>query len=59
MPNLNQKVLNNLPIYIPPLTLQQQFAAKIETIETQKEKYKAQLVDAEQLMAERMQYYFS
>lgn len=59
MPNLNQKVLNNLPIYIPPLTLQQQFAAKIETIETQKEKYKAQLADAEQLMAERMQYYFS
>ena len=51
--------LRNLSIIVPPLPLQQQFAAKIEAIETQKEKYKAQLADAEQLMAERMQYYFS
>lgn len=59
MPNLNQKILNSLPVFMPPITLQQQFAAKIEAIESQKEKYKAQLADAEQLMAERMQYYFS
>ncbi len=57
--NINLQFLNTLAIPVPPLILQQQFAAKIEAIESQKEKYKAQLADAEQLMAERMQYYFS
>ncbi len=57
--NINQKLLGNLPIPLPPLSLQNQFAARIEAIERQKQLYRQQLQDAETLMAERMQYYFS
>lgn len=57
--NINQKLLGNLPIPVPPLPLQQLFASKVEAIEKQKEQIRLQLTDAETLMAERMQYYFS
>ena len=57
--NINQKLLGNLPVPVPPLALQQQFAHRIEAIEQQKELKRFQLKDAETLMAERMQYYFS
>lgn len=57
--NINQKLLGNLPVPVPPLALQQQFAHRIEAIERQKELIRFQLKDAETLMAERMQYYFS
>lgn len=56
---LTKRVSNELQIPIPPLSLQQRFAAKIEAIEKQKELLRQQLSDAETLMAERMQYYFS
>ena len=59
MPNLNQGILASLKLPLPPLSLQQQFASKIEAFEKQKELIKSQLADAETLMAERMQYYFS
>ena len=59
MPNLNQKILSTLRLPIPPLALQQQFAEQVEAIEKQKEFLRQQLADAETLMAERMQYYFS
>ena len=59
MPNLNQGILSYLKLPLPPLSLQQQFASKIEVIEKQKEQIRLQLADAETLMAERMQYYFS
>lgn len=57
--NINQKLLGNLPIPVPPIEMQQQFANRVEAIEKQKELIKSQLADAETLMAERMQYYFS
>lgn len=57
--NINQKLLGNLPIPVPPIDLQKRFAMQIKTIERQKELIHQQLADAEQLMAERMQYYFS
>lgn len=57
--NINQKLLSNLPIPVPPIDLQKQFAERVESIEQQKELIRQQLADAEQLMAERMQYYFS
>lgn len=44
---------------LPPLTLQQQFATRVEQIEKQKELIRLQLADAKTVMAERMQYYFS
>ena len=46
-------------IPLPPLELQQQFASQVEAIEKQKDLLRQQIADAETLMAERMQYYFS
>lgn len=57
--NINQKLLNSLPIPVPPIELQHHFATQVESIEKQKELLRQQLADAETLMAERMQYYFS
>ena len=57
--NINQKLLSNLPIPVPPIDLQKHFAMQIEALNQQKELICLQLADAEQLMAERMQYYFS
>lgn len=57
--NINQKLLGNLPIPVPPIDLQKRFAMQVKMIERQKELICQQLADAEQLMAERMQYYFS
>ncbi len=51
--------IKNTAIPIPPLTLQKEFAEQVEAIEKQKELLRQQLADAEMLMAERMQYYFS
>lgn len=56
---LNLKVIKNFDVPIPPLPLQQQFAEHVEAIEKQKDLLREQLKDAETLMAERMQYYFS
>ncbi|MCD8393820.1 MAG: restriction endonuclease subunit S [Bacteroidales bacterium] len=57
--SINQKLIGNLPVPIPPLSLQQEFATKVEAIEKQKAWVREQLADAEMLMKERMQYYFS
>lgn len=56
---MNLTIVGNIKFIIPPLALQQQFAHRIEAIEQQKELIRFQLADAETLMAERMQYYFS
>ena len=58
-PVISNVVLKEIQIFLPPLTLQQKFAAKVQAIEKQKELLRQQLSDAEMLMAERMQYYFS
>lgn len=57
--NINQKILTNLPIPVPPIELQQHFATQVEAIEQQKDLIRQQLADAEMLLSERMQYYFS
>ena len=56
---LSISMIKGLDIIIPPLPLQQQFAERVESIELQKELIRKQLTDAEQLMGERMHYYFS
>lgn len=56
---LSISTIKGLDIIIPPLPLQQQFAERVESIELQKELIRKQLTDAEQLMGERMHYYFS
>ena len=57
--NINQKLLSNLPIPIPPIELQKKFENLVDSIYAQKKILREQLRDTEQLMAERMQYYFS
>ena len=57
--NINLAYLNSLQVPLPPIELQKEFISKINCIEKQKELLREQLTDAEQLMAERMQYYFS
>jgi len=56
--NVSLKSMRNMPIILPPLTLQQQFAATIEKIEAQKALVKQSIAQSEQLLASRMQYYF-
>lgn len=56
---LSISMIKGLDIIIPPITLQQSFAKQVEAIEKQKDLLREQLKDAETLMAERMQYYFS
>lgn len=56
---INIGELRRISFPIPPLHLQQQFAKQVEAIEKQKDLLREQLKDAETLMAERMQYYFS
>lgn len=51
--------MSSIKLPVPAPSLQQQFANRVEAIEKQKELIKSQLADAEILMAERMQYYFS
>lgn len=56
---LSKSVMSSIKLPVPAPSLQQLFAHRIEAIEQQKELIRFQLKDAETLMAERMQYYFS
>jgi type I restriction enzyme S subunit len=58
MLNINCDIVNKLPIPLPPLPLQQKFAARITAIESQKDKVKQQIADLQTLFDSRMQYYF-
>ena len=50
--------IRKLPIPIPPLSFQQQFAQRIELIEKQKAEIQSTIADLETLLASRMQYWF-
>ena len=50
--------IRKLPIPIPPLSHQQQFAQRIELIEKQKAEVQRTISDLETLLASRMQYWF-
>ena len=52
------KTIRNLPIILPPLALQQQFAEKIQAFEAQKELVKQSIAETQQLLDSRMDYYF-
>jgi type I restriction enzyme S subunit len=58
MPAINFKTIKPIPIPLPPLPLQQTFAARITAIESQKDKLKQQITDLQTLFDSRMQYYF-
>ena len=57
-PKLNQAKLNVFPIPLPPHSLQQLFAQRIELIEQQKAEIQSTIADLETLLASRMQYWF-
>ena len=57
-PGISVGDLNPIPLPIPPLTLQQEFAKRIELIEQQKTQISSAIKDLETLLASRMQYWF-
>ena len=56
---VSKKSITTYNIVLPPLPLQQEFAKKIEAIETQKAAIKQSLAEAETLLASRMDYWFN
>ena len=58
-PVISNAGLKNIDIIIAPLTLQQEFADKIEAIEKQKELIKKSITQTEELFNSRMDYYFN
>lgn len=57
-PGLSVKDLNPLIMYYPALALQQEFAEKVEAIESAKAEINAQIAEMQTLLASRMDYYF-
>lgn len=55
----NLSFVRSLPLLTPPLSLQQEFASMIESIERQKELIKQSLQETETLFNSRMDYYFN
>ena len=56
--NIANKDIENLQIPLPPLSLQQLFAQRIEQIEREKSEVQKSIQDLETLLASRMQYWF-
>ena len=59
MPRVSMGDLWAFPVILPHLSLQQEFASKIESIEKQKELIKQSIQEAETLFNSRMDYYFN
>ena len=57
--HLVKKALLTIPLIVPPITLQQEFASKIEAIEKQKELIAQSIKETETLFNSRMDYYFN
>lgn len=53
------KMLNEIQVALPPISLQQEFASKIEAIDKQKELIKKSIAETETLFNSRMDYYFN
>lgn len=56
--NLNLSLVKSITVLLPPLSLQQDFAKRIELIEQQKAQISSTIKDLETLLASRMQYWF-
>ena len=57
-PVISNLTLKSIDVPLPPLSLQQSFAHKIEQIERQKAEVQKAITDLETLLAARMQYWF-
>lgn len=55
---INMKDVRNIPLCLPPLSLQQLFAQRIEQIEREKSEVQKSIQNLETLLASRMQYWF-
>lgn len=58
MPRVTMNDFRNFPLPLPPLSLQQSFAAKVSAIEEQKRFISQSIKDVESLLAQRMDHYF-
>lgn len=56
---LSLKSIGRITVPLPPLALQQEFAAKVEAIEQMKAKVRQSLKETEELFNSRMDYYFN
>lgn len=56
--NLNQQILANLSVPVPPLELQEKFAAIVEQIESEKSKIKSAIAETQTLFNALMAEYF-
>lgn len=56
---VSKSAISSYKIILPPLTLQQQFAEKIEAIEKQKALIQQSIAETETLFNSRMDYYFN
>lgn len=56
--HISTKEIERIPVYLPPLSLQQEFAKRIEVIEQQKQYIISSINELETLLASRMQYWF-
>ncbi len=59
MQNINCGIVENLPIPLPPLSLQQAFAEKVQAIEEQKRLINQSIAEFESLLAQRMEFHFA
>ena len=59
MPRVAMSEFREFAVILPPFTLQQKFADKIEAIEKQKELIKQSITQTEELFNARMAYYFN
>ena len=59
IPQLTIPMIKDCSIILPPLSLQQDFASKIESIEKQKELIAQSIKETETLFNSRMDYYFN
>ena len=58
-PNISQAIIKSTYIPVPPLALQEQFAARIEQIEAQKEAVESTIAELQTLLDSRMDYWFN
>ena len=58
-PVVSNTGFQNIDIIIPPLSLQQEFASKIEAIEKQKALIRKSIEEVETPFNSRMEYYFN
>ena len=59
VPTISQKILATIVVPVPPLALQEEFAAKVEAIEAQKAKVEAEIAELQTLLSARMDYWFN